>query len=168
MAYEILAGQEFKGVPSRATVTLATDKLAGDTVTAASTSASFADKHVGAGKAVSVTGITISGADAGNYNLTNTTASTTASITARDLTVSATAVDKPYDGTASATVTLATDKLAGDTVSAASTSASFADKHVGAGKAVSVTGITISGADAGRSEERRVGKECRSRWSPYH
>ena len=27
----------------------------------------------------------------------------------------------------------------------------------------------ISGADSGvRSEERRVGKECRSRWSPYH
>ena len=27
-----------------------------------------------------------------------------------------------------------------------------------------------SGADFsdGRSEERRVGKECRSRWSPYH
>ena len=22
--------------------------------------------------------------------------------------------------------------------------------------------------DAERSEERRVGKECRSRWSPYH
>src|SRR5216684_5952390 len=22
--------------------------------------------------------------------------------------------------------------------------------------------------DRGRSEERRVGKECRSRWSPYH
>src|SRR2546430_10353577 len=22
--------------------------------------------------------------------------------------------------------------------------------------------------DVGRSEERRVGKECRSRWSPYH
>ena len=22
--------------------------------------------------------------------------------------------------------------------------------------------------DNGRSEERRVGKECRSRWSPYH
>src|SRR5256885_13079514 len=27
----------------------------------------------------------------------------------------------------------------------------------------------LSKADAlGRSEERRVGKECRSRWSPYH
>ena len=23
-------------------------------------------------------------------------------------------------------------------------------------------------AEMGRSEERRVGKECRSRWSPYH
>src|ERR1035441_10929446 len=23
-------------------------------------------------------------------------------------------------------------------------------------------------ANGGRSEERRVGKECRSRWSPYH
>src|SRR2546429_2453334 len=26
----------------------------------------------------------------------------------------------------------------------------------------------IAGAQRGRSEERRVGKECRSRWSPYH
>ena len=24
------------------------------------------------------------------------------------------------------------------------------------------------GSDVSRSEERRVGKECRSRWSPYH
>ena len=27
--------------------------------------------------------------------------------------------------------------------------------------------ITLNGGRA-RSEERRVGKECRSRWSPYH
>src|SRR6476620_6939372 len=27
--------------------------------------------------------------------------------------------------------------------------------------------VGISGASAARSEERRVGKECRSRWSPY-
>src|SRR5256885_12462016 len=26
----------------------------------------------------------------------------------------------------------------------------------------------VTNAGAGRSEERRVGKECRSRWSPYH
>src|SRR5256885_5626059 len=26
----------------------------------------------------------------------------------------------------------------------------------------------VAGTNASRSEERRVGKECRSRWSPYH
>ena len=26
----------------------------------------------------------------------------------------------------------------------------------------------VAWADTRRSEERRVGKECRSRWSPYH
>src|SRR2546430_16783850 len=29
------------------------------------------------------------------------------------------------------------------------------------------TAVIVS-ADLDRSEERRVGKECRSRWSPYH
>src|SRR2546426_5770807 len=28
--------------------------------------------------------------------------------------------------------------------------------------------FTNTGSEATRSEERRVGKECRSRWSPYH
>src|SRR2546426_920841 len=28
--------------------------------------------------------------------------------------------------------------------------------------------ITDARREIGRSEERRVGKECRSRWSPYH
>ena len=28
--------------------------------------------------------------------------------------------------------------------------------------------VTFTNKAAGRSEERRVGKECRSRWSPYH
>ena len=27
---------------------------------------------------------------------------------------------------------------------------------------------TLNGERVDRSEERRVGKECRSRWSPYH
>ena len=29
-------------------------------------------------------------------------------------------------------------------------------------------GFTITTEACTRSEERRVGKECRSRWSPYH
>jgi len=28
--------------------------------------------------------------------------------------------------------------------------------------------IALMVANTGRSEERRVGKECRSRWSPHH
>ena len=32
---------------------------------------------------------------------------------------------------------------------------------------ITVTNIEITNEN-GRSEERRVGKECRSRWSPYH
>ena len=28
--------------------------------------------------------------------------------------------------------------------------------------------LDAAGKSLGRSEERRVGKECRSRWSPYH
>ena len=33
---------------------------------------------------------------------------------------------------------------------------------------VTVKNISGDGLDTLRSEERRVGKECRSRWSPYH
>ena len=35
-------------------------------------------------------------------------------------------------------------------------------------KAYEKTGVNIEIISAERSEERRVGKECRSRWSPYH
>src|SRR3712207_7448448 len=28
--------------------------------------------------------------------------------------------------------------------------------------------VVVAGSQKARSEERRVGKECRSRWSPYH
>ena len=31
-----------------------------------------------------------------------------------------------------------------------------------------VAALALYGALKSRSEERRVGKECRSRWSPYH
>ena len=34
-------------------------------------------------------------------------------------------------------------------------------------KTVAAKKINVK-VDANRSEERRVGKECRSRWAPYH
>jgi hypothetical protein len=131
-----------------ATVTLADDRVAGDLFTDAYTTATFADKNVGTNKTVSVSGIGITGTDAGNYTF-NTTASITANITARALTVTATGVNKVYDGTTAATVTLSDNRISGDVFTDSYTGASFANKHVGTGKAVSVTGISISGTDAG-------------------
>ncbi|MFN0054148.1 MAG: beta strand repeat-containing protein, partial [Planctomycetales bacterium] len=129
-------------------MTLSDDRVSGDTLTTNYGSASFADKNVETGKTVSVIGMAISGADAANYALSSTTASATADITARSLTVSATGVSRLYDGTTNANVTLGDDRVSGDTLSTSYGSAWFADKNVGTGKAVSVSGIAISGADA--------------------
>ncbi len=76
-----------------ATVTLSDDRVSGDVLTTSYANASFADKNVGTAKAVSVSGISISGTDAGNYTV-NMTASTTATITARPITVTADAKSK--------------------------------------------------------------------------
>src|SRR5207248_557046 len=125
-----------------ATVALADNHLGSDDVTDTYTTATFADKNVGTAKGVSVSGISIGGADAGNYSF-NTTASTSADITRRALTVSATGVNKVYDGTTAAAVTLSDDRLGGDVFTDSDTGASFAGKGVGTGKLVSVSGIAI-------------------------
>ena len=45
----------------------------------------------------------------------------------------------------------------------------FAGERCDSAMVVARGGMTRNPKDAlGRSEERRVGKECRSRWSPYH
>src|SRR2546423_7569156 len=41
-------------------------------------------------------------------------------------------------------------------------------KNVTAAAPGSTQGLYLIVSDIERSEERRVGKECRSRWSPYH
>src|SRR6185369_8516993 len=63
--------------------------LAGDDVSLSGGTASFASKSAGAAKTVTATGLTLSGAAAGNYQLASTSASTTADIMGRSLTVSA-------------------------------------------------------------------------------
>jgi hypothetical protein len=70
-------------------VNLTTDAVVGDVVNPAYTSASFATPDVGTNKTVSVSGISISGADAANYTLLNTTTNTTANITPKTVTVTA-------------------------------------------------------------------------------
>src|SRR5207248_2067076 len=126
-----------------------TGAVAGDSVTCdrSAATAIFADKNVGTAKTVTGTGFVLAGADAANYSFT--TNATTANISQRDLSVAASGLDKVYDANSSATVTLSTDKIGGDDVTAHYGSASFADKSVANGKAVSVGGITIGGGDAG-------------------
>jgi filamentous hemagglutinin family protein len=82
-----------------ATVGYGDNRVAGDVLGVTGT-ASFADKNAGVGKTVGVNGISTSGTDAGNYNLLNTTTTTTASITPKALTVTANNDSKNYDGTA--------------------------------------------------------------------
>ena len=132
-----------------ATVSLSDNHFAGDTVTDSYASATFANKNVGAAKSITVSGISLSGTAAANYALQNTTASTSANITPRPLTVSTTAANKVYDGTTAATVLLADNHLSGDAVTDSYTTAAFSDKNAGTGKNVAVSGISISGADAG-------------------
>src|SRR5262249_22711530 len=119
----------------------------GDAVSLSGGTATFATKSVGTAKTVTATGLTLSGAAAGNYQLASTSATALADITARPLLVSATGVNKAYDGTTSATVTLADNRLAGDSFTTTYTTATFADKNLGTTKPVAVSGISITGAD---------------------
>lgn len=112
----------------------------------------FADKNVGTGKAVTVSGLELVGADAANYRLT-TLASLTADITPLQLTIGGlSARDKVYDATTTATLSgsASISPVAGDAlVLSGSPVARFADKNAGADKAVTVTGLSLGGADAG-------------------
>ncbi|MBI4985482.1 MAG: hypothetical protein HZC24_09105, partial [Rhodocyclales bacterium] len=123
------------------------DLIAGDTVSF-SQSAAFADKNAGSAKTINVTGIALAGTDATNYALQNTTATTSADITAKALTATYSGSSKVYDRTTAATVTgSSTDLIAGDTVSF-SQSAAFADKNAGTAKTINVAGIALGGSDA--------------------
>ena len=121
------------------------------TVNSSAVSATFADKNVGTGKAVTVSGYTLSGTDAGNYNVLQPTG-LTANITPASLSVTGvTAVNKVYDATRTATLlgTAAVTGLLTDDVSLTGTvAASFADKNVGTAKPVTVTGYALTGTDA--------------------
>lgn len=130
--------------------------ISGDTVTLNTSGATgtFSSATVGTGKVVTVAGLALGGADAGNYTLTQPT--TTANITSAALTVSGvTAADKAYDGSTGATLNTTSAALigivSGDTVTLNSSSAAgtFANATVGSGKVVTVTGLSLAGAQAG-------------------
>jgi len=124
--------------------------------------ASFDNKNVGSGKLVTVNigGYTLSGADAGNYVLA-APSGLTGEITAAQLSINGLSANSrvynlDYDAVSGTYGRLATVSggvlsgvIVGDQVGIGSINATFADKNVGTAKAVTVNGITLSGADAG-------------------
>ena len=120
-----------------------------DTVTG-----TYADKNAARDKAVTFGGLRLTGTGAGNYVLNRTSLVGTGTITKRALTLGAVAAQtKTYDGTTAAdaaqfSATLG-NVVAGDSVAATATGATYNDKNVAAAATVDYTGLALGGSDAG-------------------
>ena len=115
--------------------------------------AAFSNMNVDDGKTITISTLSLTGADAGNYTLTQPSG-LTADITPKPLTATDFSImTKDYDGTDNATVenwgTL--DKVSGEDVNIVQTNvtASFSDKNVGNGKMITLSALSLTGADAG-------------------
>ncbi|WP_446033244.1 YDG domain-containing protein [Pseudomonas ulcerans] len=132
-----------------------TGRFGNDELSVASASGAFADKSAGDGKTVNIGNIVLGGADAGNYTLADSTASTTADIAKASISAvtGITAQNRTYDGTTAAGLNTGaaafTGRFGNDELSVSSSSGTFADKNAGNGKTVDITGIVLGGADAG-------------------
>ncbi|WP_300760132.1 YDG domain-containing protein, partial [Janthinobacterium sp.] len=121
-------------------------KIAGDDVQLFSASGAFTDKNVGSNKTVNIAGITLSGSDLGNYNFINNTATATASITPKAVTLSGvTAGNKVYDGTTAAVLSGGNliGVVSGETLNFSGGVGSFSDKNAGTGKVVTISGTVL-------------------------
>jgi ribosomal protein L27 len=103
--------------------------------------ATFDNKNVGMGKTVTLTGASLTGADAGNYTV-NSTATSTANITALGVTGHS---QPPTRCTTAPRTQLSSPgrlwaPISGDAVSLTGGTAAFGDKNVGTGKTVTLTG----------------------------
>ena len=114
----------------------------------------YADKNAARDKAVTFGGLTLTGTGAGNYVLNKTTLTGTGTIARRALTLGAVAAQsKTYDGTTAADASkfgaTLNNAVAGDSVTAAATGATYNDKNVAAAATIDYTGVALAGADAG-------------------
>jgi hypothetical protein len=126
-------------------------KVGSDVVTLTAV-AVFADKNAGNSKTVSLTGSTITGANASYYTLSLTGAPTaSANITARPINVTAQTDSRIYNGTTSSSVAPVVDALqTGDVVSTSPTQV-YNSKHVGTGKTMTASGLVINDGNNGNN-----------------
>ncbi|MDX9815171.1 MAG: YDG domain-containing protein, partial [Sulfurimonadaceae bacterium] len=128
--------------------------VSGDIVSGdfSSLSGVFLDKNAGNNKAITISGVTINGADKDNYNITNQV-NTTANISKKDITVvtDITALNKTYDGTTDAILVTTNAKFIGmvanDKLNIATSKGTFEDKSVGTNKIVNISNIALGGDD---------------------
>ena len=124
----------------------------GDAVTASGNFA-FDNKNARLGKNVNVTSITLNGAKARNYALSTTSATATANITQKSLTVTNTEVkDKTYDGKTSAEFSGApalSGVITGDIVTLTNGTPSFESANASDSVKVDFSDFSISGNDTG-------------------
>jgi hypothetical protein len=157
--YDGTVNAAFSGTPALATV------LPSDAVTLTAGTPAFTDKNAGNSKPVTLA-FSISGADAGNYYLTNATpAGVTANIAQRPVTVTGiAATDRDYDCTTDVAVTGApalthtgnsavSGVVSPDNVSILNglITGSVADRNADEDKPVTLS-LTLSGTDAGNYE----------------
>ena len=130
--------------------------IGGDAVSLVTTGATgtLADKNVGVDKPVTVGGLSLAGADAGNYTVTRRRRRDGDDHAARHHLDGFTGVNRVYD----ATTVVAVNGSGGDAdrrarqrrvASCAGGTGSVANKNVGTAKPVTVGGVTLSGTDAG-------------------
>ncbi|QNM88968.1 beta strand repeat-containing protein [Aliarcobacter cryaerophilus] len=128
--------------------------VSGDIVSGdfSSLSGVFLDKNAGNNKAITISGVTINGADKDNYNITNQ-ANTSANISKKDITAvtDITALNKNYDGTTDATLVTTNAKFTGmltnDKLNIATSKGTFEDKSVGTNKIVNISNLALGGDD---------------------
>ena len=147
----LVSDKEYNGNTDASIASVGTVKgLAdGDDVTIAVGKATFADKNIGANKTVTFYEFALSGDDAANYVLSAQPASTTASISARELTISDLKVkNKQYDGKNDAeiegTPTLV-GVVDGDVLTLVNGVPTFDSVKIGKNIAISFTAFTLSG-----------------------
>lgn len=125
-------------------LTLAADPSVSARVMLVPGTAAFDSRAAGANKTISFTGYSIAGQDANQFALFSSSGTTAATIAPRPLTI--TALDKVYDGSTASTLT--DNRMAGDVFKLSSDTSNFSDRNAGDNKAVSATGMTLSGIDA--------------------
>ena len=132
------------------------DSLFGDDeLNLVSASGTFENKNAGTGKTVTISGLTLGGADANNYILANDSLTSTADIERATITAvtGITAADKTYDGTTAAIVDTSgaglAGMIAGDDLGISNATGSFEDKNAGTRKTVSISELALTGEDAG-------------------